>query len=47
MITPGSMFDVDIVLHSSTSLYVAAAGKAVHANTMGDGGDLYLFTIKV
>jgi len=41
------MFDVDIIQPSTNQLLVSAAGKHVHANVFGDGGDIYLFDIKV
>jgi len=44
-VTPGSMFDIDVFQPNPTSLYVSAAGKHVHANQFGDGGDLYFFNI--
>ena len=36
--TPGSMFHVDM---NSDGRYITAAGKHVHANTMGSGTDVY------
>jgi hypothetical protein len=36
--TPGSAFHVDI---SSDGQYLCSGGKAVHANEMGSGGDVY------
>jgi hypothetical protein len=39
------MFDVSISQPSAHQLWVAAAGKHVHANLMGDGGDLYFLEI--
>jgi len=44
LMTPGSMFDVDAVAANGYG-YVAAAGKHVHANVFGDGGDLYVVQI--
>jgi len=44
-VTPGSMFDVGIFGAGPGGIYVVAAGKHVHANQMGDGGDLYFFNI--
>jgi hypothetical protein len=38
------MFDIDIVAVGNTA-YVAAAGKHVHANQWGDGGDLYAIAV--
>lgn len=51
-ITPGSMFAVDVnvvpgAAGSPDTVYLAAAGKAVPANTMGNGGDAYGWTITV
>jgi len=40
--TPGSMFWGDISNGPNNSVYLAAAGKHVHANVFGDGGDLFL-----
>ena len=46
--TPGSVRAVDIVQHDRTKeLLVVAAGKLVHANKLGDGGDLYSFLIPI
>ena len=39
--TPGSMFDIDIARGPQGRIHIAAAGKHVHANTSGRGGDLY------
>jgi hypothetical protein len=39
---PGSMFSVDI---ASDGSYATAAGKHVHANTMGRGGDVVLINL--
>ncbi len=40
--TPGSVFSVDILTDSRNgNVYVTSSGKHVHANMMGDGGDLY------
>ena len=36
--TPGSVFSVDL---SSDGQYLCTGGKAVHANEMGSGGDVY------
>jgi len=44
MVTPGSMFDIDVIRIEDTA-YVAAGGKHVHANDFGDGGDLYAIEI--
>ena len=38
------MFACDIVL-DGTSLYFSAAGKAVPANEMGNGGDAYTWVM--
>ncbi len=38
--TPGSMFDVDL-RGGATGLIITAAGKAVHGNQTGRGGDCY------
>ena len=52
-ITPGSMFAVDVVALPSAStpgkddVWVAASGKHVHANVMGNGGDLFAFRVTV
>lgn len=40
--TPGSMFHVDM---SPDGQYITAAGKHVHANTMGSGTDVYFAEI--
>lgn len=40
--TPGSMFHVDM---SPDGQYITAAGKHVHANTMGSGTDIYFAEI--
>jgi hypothetical protein len=48
-ITPGSMFAVDLYVQRATksdTINVIAAGKHVHANTFGNGGDLFVFTQK-
>jgi hypothetical protein len=49
--TPGSMFAVDVVIDSSTAtqdvVLIAAAGKAVPANVMGNGGNAYAFSVVV
>lgn len=44
--SPGSMNDVDVVALPG-SVVVAAAGKHVHANVRGTGGDLYTFEVAV
>lgn len=45
------MFGVDVVVDSVTSnqtvVYIAAAGKHVPANVMGNGGDAYAFQVIV
>lgn len=49
--SPGSMFGVDVVVAartaSATTLMLAAAGKAVPANVMGNGGDAYGWRVTV
>jgi hypothetical protein len=49
--TPGSMFGVDVVVAarnaSATTLMLAAAGKAVPANVMGNGGDAFGWLVSV
>ena len=42
--TPGSMFHVDM---SPNGQYISAAGKHVHANTMGSGSDIYFGEVDV
>jgi hypothetical protein len=42
--TPGSIWHVDI---SSDGRYVSAAGKHVHANEAGHGGDVYLVDLDI
>jgi hypothetical protein len=42
--TPGTMFDIDVVLEPEAA-DVVACGKHVHAGTAGRGGDLYAFVI--
>ncbi len=39
--TPGSIFDVDLVITTAGDAYVSASGKHVHAGQSGRGGDLY------
>lgn len=43
--TPGSMFGGDVAFLSHGVYRVVAAGKHVHANTFGDGGDAYAFDV--
>jgi hypothetical protein len=43
--TPGSVFDI-AVSDDHNGIVVAAGGKAVHANTMGRGGNLYSLLFK-
>jgi len=43
--TPGSMFSADITETKNGRVYVVAAGKHVHANQMGMGGDLFSIQI--
>jgi len=44
--TPGSMFDVDIAYDNTLGgVVILGAGKHVHANVFGDGGDLYVALI--
>jgi len=45
-ITPGSMFAVDVLVVGKT-VWVAAAGKHVQANTFGNGGDLFVLNTPV
>ncbi len=40
--TPGSPFDINL---SRDGRYLVSGGKAVHANTMGNGGDAYAYEI--
>ncbi|MEN8209029.1 MAG: T9SS type A sorting domain-containing protein [Candidatus Fermentibacteria bacterium] len=40
--TPGSMFDIDI---TADGQYIAATGKHVHANQMGNGTDSYFASV--
>ncbi len=42
--TPGSMFHVDM---SPDGQYISAAGKHVHANTMGSGTDVYFGEVDI
>jgi len=42
--TPGSMFAVDLYIHEHV-VYVTACGKHVHANIMGEGGDVFAISI--
>jgi WD40 repeat protein len=44
--TPGSMFDVDIARAPGGVIHVSAAGKHVHANITGSGGDLYSIVLQ-
>ena len=44
-VTPGSMFDIDIVTDGAGDSRVTACGKNVHAGTGGRGGDHYAFLI--
>ena len=39
------MFDLSIYRKSEQELYLASAGKNVHANIDGYGGNLYFFDI--
>jgi len=41
VVTPGSMFDVNVAEADNGVVYVSAGGKHVHANTSGNGGDVY------
>ncbi|KAJ6232936.1 hypothetical protein M0813_04463 [Anaeramoeba flamelloides] len=42
--TPGSVFDIDIIDDPENGMvYFCSAGKGVHANKMGNGGDLYCY----
>ncbi|KAJ6231089.1 hypothetical protein M0813_06187 [Anaeramoeba flamelloides] len=42
--TPGSVFDIDIMDDPENGMvYFCSAGKAVHANMNGEGGDVYCF----
>ena len=45
------MFAIDVVIDSSTAtqdvVLIAAAGKAVPANVMGNGGNAYAFSVVV
>lgn len=41
----GSMNDIDVKSVNGVA-YVAAGGKNVHNNDMGDGGDLYAITVQ-
>jgi hypothetical protein len=38
--TPGSVFDIDIAIGAGLDVRVTSAGKGVHANQTGRGGDL-------
>ncbi|MCK4413594.1 MAG: T9SS type A sorting domain-containing protein [Candidatus Eisenbacteria sp.] len=38
---PGSIYDVDICHRANGTILVTACGKHVHANEMGNGGDLF------
>lgn len=42
--TPGTMFDIDVV-STAAGVYVAAAGKHVHAGQSGRGGDVYALVL--
>ena len=42
--TPGSMFAVDVFADART-VWVVADGKHVNANVMGNGGDLFVFSV--
>ncbi|MFH1746065.1 MAG: hypothetical protein ABIG44_03360 [Planctomycetota bacterium] len=42
--TPGSPFALDL---SGDGRYVMSGGKAVHANTMGSGGDVYMYEFEL
>jgi len=43
-ITPGSMFAIDVFADAS-NVWVTAAGKHVQANTFGNGGDFFVFSV--
>jgi hypothetical protein len=47
MSTPGSMFSADVVHRHGSTFRVTAAGKAVHANVRGDGGDAYVIDVTI
>jgi hypothetical protein len=46
VVTPGSMVTADIKSLNDGSLYTVAAGKHVHCNIMGDGGDMYSIQVQ-
>ena len=46
MVTPGSMVTADIKSMDDGRVYAVAAGKHVHCNLFGSGGDMYSIQVK-